>query len=146
MNAFFNAGGQIQFIPSLTSPLTGRDFDVQAFLAARGTVTFSVTGTVDSASDTGSIGLYNLTTTSQQIFTFSGSSGDPDGQDTYSINAYLVGTDQINFVINYGSAGTLYGGVGGTLHSVTSVVRPLHTILDNPVIAWPTVTSSAITT
>lgn len=143
MYAFFNAGGQIQFLPSLANPLTNRDLDVKAFLAARGTVAFSATGTVDSSAQANTVGLYNLTTSNQQIFGVLGSASDPMGQDKYIINAVLTNAYTIQFQVQYTSTGTLYGGVGGTLTSKTTLVRPAAAQLNSPVIAYPTVTQSA---
>jgi hypothetical protein len=143
MYAYFNAGGQIQFIPTLTGPLTGRDYDYQAFLMARGTVAFSVTGTVDSSAQSNTAGLYNLTTSVAQIFGVLGSASDAYGQPKYVINANLVNGYTIQFAIQYTDTGTLYNGVGGTLTSKTTLVRPAAAQLSSPVIAWPTVTQSA---
>lgn len=143
MQAYFNAGGKIQFVPTLTGPLTGRDYDVQTFLYARGTVTFSVAGTIDSSAQANTIGLYNLTSSLQQIFGILGSASDPYGQDKYVINAFLTNAYTIQFQIQYTSTGTLYNGVGGTLTSKTILVRPAAALMASPVLTYPTITQSA---
>jgi len=138
MDAYFNAGSQIQFISGLSAPLTGRDYDMQTFLSERGTIAFRATGTRDSAGNTNANGYYDLIATYKTIFLFT------SGNNTIQVSAKLDDDHTIHFKIDYTSPGTLYGGVGGTLSSGTTLVRPSPTILNSPVLANPTVTQSAL--
>lgn len=138
MDAYFNSGGLIHISPSLTNGVTSRDTEVKNFLAAIGTVKFSVTGSVDSANRANATGYYDLTTTNKLVF------GHSSGTSQFQIYAKLDGTNKVVLQISYISPGTLYGGVGGTLTSRTTLQRPSTAYLNAPAIAFPTVTQTTI--
>lgn len=141
MNAFFNAGGQFQFFSSETNAGTNRDYDWMAFLGNIGTVKFSATGSVDSANRSNPTGLYDLTSTYKLIFSVA---NPTNPQQVFTINAKIDSAKAVHFQLVYTDTGTLYGGVGGTLTSATSVVRPNQAVLKSPVFVYPTVTQTAL--
>lgn len=141
MNAFFNAGGQTQFVSSETNPGTSRDFQWQSFLSSLGTIKFSVTGSIDSSNRANSKGFYDLTSTYQSIFAVANPNNTAQ---VFTINARIDNGKAVHFQLVYTDPGTLYGGVGGTLTSSTTLVRPSSNVMKTPVLAYPTVTQTAL--
>jgi hypothetical protein len=142
VKAFLNAGGQFQFVGTETNPGTLRDVQWRDFLANIGTVKFTATGSVDSQNRANSKGFYDLTTTYQPIFAVANPN---NAQQVFTINARLENSGRaIRFQRVYSDPGTLYGGVGGTLTSATTIVRANSTVLKVPVLAYPTVTQTAL--
>ena len=140
MAAYFNTGGQFQFSSSMTNPLTGRDFFYQTFLNNIGTVKFSATGSVDTPGNSNSTGFYDLTGAYKLIFSVSAVADSIT--ETYTINAMIVAPNVIQFQIVYSNPGTLYGGVGGSLTSTTSLAMINPNNLQG--ISYPTVVSTAL--
>jgi hypothetical protein len=141
MNAYFNSGGQVQFYSTLANAGTNRDFQWQAFLAAMGTVKFSVNGTVDSLNRANAKGLYDLTGTFSPIFAVANPS---NSNQVFTVNAKIDNAKTVHFQIVFTDPGTLYGGVGGTLTSASQLVRASAAQLASPVIAYPTVTQTPL--
>lgn len=141
-DAFFNSGGTIQFSPALANGITSRDTEYKNFLASIGTVKFSITGSVDTAGRANPTGYYDLTTTNKLVF------GHSSGQVMYQVYARLESTNKVVFQITFTNPGTLYntlyGGVGGTLTSRTTLQKAISAYLNSPAIAYPTLTQTTI--
>ena len=106
---FFNSGGQINFVSSLTSTATGGNVaktnDWATMLSNAGTVTFGYNYTSTSNSGTGSaIGNYQLTASEQQVFRKTGSGVYAD--NNYYIMAKEVNATTIEFRIQMDEADT----------------------------------------
>jgi hypothetical protein len=135
MNAYFNAGGKTQFNAQLTGGLTNRDLTYAAFLASLATISWSATGATGGAG-TNSTGFYNLNSSYQTIYQAT------SGTTSYAIQAKLDDSKTIRFQIQFTNPGTLYGGVGGTLTSKTTLVRASSLYMSNPTISYPAVSSA----
>jgi hypothetical protein len=138
IQSYFNAGGQVQIVSTLTNPGTNRDYDFQTFLFTIGTIKFSATGSIDTPGHSNVTGFYDLTNVYKLVFAFTA------GNDTITVNAKMDSANVIHFQVIYGNPGTLYGGVGGTLTSSATFVRPSATYLGAPVISYPTVTGTPL--
>jgi len=141
LKAYINAGGQFQFVSTLGNPGTLRDFQWRDFLVNIGTVKFSATGSVDSQNRANSKGFYDLTATYQPIFALANPN---NSQQVFTVNARIESNRIVRFQIVFTDPGTLYGGVGGTLTSASTLVRPSANVLKSPVMAYPTVASTAL--
>lgn len=141
MWAFFNAGGQFQFFSSETNAGTLRDFQWMNFLGNIGTVKFSALGAVDSQGRANSKGIYDLNSAYQLVFSVA---NPVNANQVFTINAKIDSGKNVHFQLVYTDPGTLYGGVGGTLTSATTLVRANQSVLKAPVLAYPTVTQTPL--
>jgi len=141
LKAYINAGGQFQFVSTLANAGTLRDYQWRDFLANIGTVKFSATGSIDSQNRTNARGFYDLTTTYQPIFAIANPN---NSQQVFTINARIESNRIIRFQVVFTDPGTLYGGVGGTLTSAATLVRPSANALKTPVMAYPTTATTAL--
>jgi hypothetical protein len=100
MRHFFNAGGKITFSAALTGGSGSKYNDWNSMLTNMGTIRFGRTDTTATGTGTTStIGYLDLTTSYQQIFKKTGSG--VYAENDYNINARLVGTDTIQFRIQF---------------------------------------------
>lgn len=141
MLAFFNSGGQIQFFSSETNAGTLRDFQWMNFLGNIGTVKFSATGSIDSQGRANTKGIYDLNSVYQLVFSVA---NPANTNQVFTVNAKIDSSKTVHFQLVYTDPGTLYGGVGGTLTSATTLVRASQAILKAPVLAYPAVTQTPL--
>lgn len=135
MNAYFNAGGKIQFQASLTGALTGRDFAVASLLSALATISWGATGATGGVGSNAT-GFYNLNNTYQTIYQ------SVSGTNSYVLQAKLDDNKTIHFQVQFTSTGSLYGGVGGTLQSKALLVRASALYMNSPSISYPAVSQA----
>jgi hypothetical protein len=143
---YFNSGGTITFVSSLSSSASGGNVaktnDWSTMLSNAGTVTFNYNTTVTSNSGTGAaIGNYQLTSSEQQIFRKTGSGVYAD--NNYYIRAREINTSTIEFRINMNEADTGQGFgkapapvdelVQGTLTTSLGFKRASGSYVDSPV-------------
>ena len=99
---FFNSGGEIRFDASLVGGSTSQSTDWANLLSAVGVVSFDYTQTTVTGSGTGSaIGYYDLTSTSQQIYTNTGAGA-------YTANDYTIFATRSSFTgVNGGNGAAI---------------------------------------
>lgn len=111
---FFNTGGEIRISASLTGGSGAKDTDWATMLTNMGTIKLNYTETVSTGTGTGSaIGNYDITSSSQTIFTKTGSG--VYAENSYVVKVLQLSTSQIQFTIEFqdNDAGDLQD-VGGT--------------------------------
>ena len=144
---YFNAGGTITFVSSLSSSATGGNVaktnDWATMLSNAGTVSVGYNYTSTSNSGTGSaIGNYQLTSSEQQLFRKTGSGVYAD--NNYYIRGREINSSTIEFRINMNEAdtGSTSGAKGvvpidefvqGTLTTNVGFVRASGSYVDTPV-------------
>jgi hypothetical protein len=143
---YFNAGGTITFVSSLSSSATGGNVaktnDWATMLSNAGTVSVGYNYTSTSNSGTGSaIGNYQLTSSEQQLFRKTGSGVYAD--NNYYIRGREINSSTIEFRINMNEADTGQGFgkapapvdeyVQGTLTTNVGFVRASGSYVDTPV-------------
>jgi hypothetical protein len=142
--SFFNSGGQVQFVSTLTGAGTNRDFQWMSFLGLMGSVKYSINGTIDTATPTPhanyTVQLFDLTNAFKSVFSLA---NPVNAQQTFTINAKLDSANAIRFQLVYADPGTLYGGVGGVMTSNTTVVRASSQFLKSPIIGYPALSQTA---
>lgn len=152
MRHFFNSGGSITFSAGLTGGSGAKYNDWDAILTNMGTIYFNRTNTTNSGTGTTSnIGYEDLTTNYQRIFIKSGSG--VYAENDYNINARLVGTDTIQFriqfrdddagdqraIIGAGPAGPAVDeNVGGTVTSNVGQIRATGSYVSVPTPTYTT--------
>lgn len=106
---FFNSGGEIRIISSITGAVVDKGKDWEAFLQSAGTIKLNHNSTTSSAGTGGSaIGNYQLTPGYQTIYTKS-SQGTIDAiysGNLYKIYARTPNADSIQFRIEYNDVST----------------------------------------
>jgi hypothetical protein len=147
-NSFFNAGGSIYFTASRSGGSTNnQNTDWTNMLSAIGTVKMNFTQTTASSGTTTSIGMYDLTTSYQTIYTKAGSGAY--STNYYSIQAKAPNASSIQFLITFGDSHTgrgYFDSVDGTLTSVAGQYRPNSGTLPNGyavTVATPTYTTNS---
>lgn len=144
---YFNAGGTITFVSSLSSSATGGNVaktnDWSTMLSNAGTVSVGYNYTSTSNSGTGSaIGNYQLTSSEQQLFRKTGSGVYAD--NNYYIRGREINSSTIEFRINMNEADTgstssakgvvpIDEFVQGTLTTNVGFVRASGSYVDTPV-------------
>lgn len=139
--AYFNSGGKLQFNTTIpNSPATSVNNDWNNLMTNLGTVIFGALGTTSSTNGslgTTSKGFYDLTTTYTTVATRTTAGVYATG--TYTIQLRLEnGGRDIRALITLTSGGT----VTATTTSALTMVKANNTFVNNPVIPYPTVTSS----
>lgn len=108
MQYFFNAGGEIRFSASLTSPTDAKSTDWSNMLAAMGTIAFNKweTRSLSSSGSGALVGSSTVTSTYQTAFIKYGSSVYSD--NFYSISARKPSVNTLRFLISFtdGDVGT----------------------------------------
>lgn len=130
MNYYFNAGGEIRFSASLTSPSTSKDIDWQGLLSAMGTIIFNkyrITASSGTPTPLGSggSGFDSLTATYRQLFIKSGSGIYANNE--YTIEGRIAAVNQIRFRISLNDDYTgafVDQSVTGTITSSINTNRP----------------------
>lgn len=128
---FFNAGGQVRFLSSITGGSGSKTLDWVNMLSTMGTVAFNKTSTVSlNNSGTGtSIGYTLMTTTYQTVYTKVGSSVYSDNMLTVEARKPTATTLQFRVTFNDADVGTsltspVDESVNGTITSTVQVRQP----------------------
>lgn len=132
-NSFFNAGGSIYFTASRSGgSSTNQNTDWTNMLSAMGTIKMNFTEVTASSGTTTTLGMYDLTTSYQQIFYKAGSGAY--STNFYKIQAQAPNSSSIRFLITFGDSHTgrgYFDSVDGTLDSVVGNFRPNSGTLPN---------------
>lgn len=147
LKATFNGGGSVNLFASVATPGNGQEFAWQSFLAANGTINMKYDTTVDSngIGTESAIGFYGLTGTYQTIYTRTAAGAV--GNITYTVQARQTLVNQLQFSITFADStvpGPYTGITTGVLTSSAVCVRPSQLVLLNPIIAFPTASSTGI--
>lgn len=147
-NSFFNAGGSIYFTASRSGGASNdQNTDWTNLLSAMGTIKMNFTQTTASSGTTTSLGMYDLTTSYQTIYTKAGSGSY--STNFYRIEAQAPNASSIRFLITFGDSHTgrgYFDQVDGTLTSVCGQFRPNSGTLPNGfdvTVATPTYTTNS---
>lgn len=147
-NAFFNAGGSITFTASRSGGSSNdQNTDWTNMLSAMGTIKMGYTATTASSGTTTSLGMYDLTTSYQTIYTKVGSGSY--STNYYQIQAQAPNTSSIRFLITMDDAHTgrgYFDSVDGTVTNNIGQLRPNSGTLPNGytvTVATPTYTTNA---
>ena len=106
---FFNSGGEIRMTSSITGAVSSKGQDWAAFMSSVGTVRMNYNSTTNTNNSGGSsIGNYNLTGLYQVIYQKSsqGTVSAIYAGNIYKISARSVGTDSIQFKVEYNDVST----------------------------------------
>jgi len=132
-NSFFNAGGSIYFTGARSGGSTNdQNTDWTNMLSAMGTIKMNYTAVTAGSGSTTSLGMYDLTTSYQTIFTKAGSGSY--STNFFKIEAQAPNASSIRFLITYGDSHTgrgYFDSVDGTLTSVIGQFRPNSGTLPN---------------
>jgi len=150
---FFNAGGEIRVIPSISGQTSTKGNAWNSIFTTVGTAKFGYAATTAGAGGT-SIGWYNLTSSNQTILTYT-SSGLTYTNNIFSIQAYCnvannsTGTASVlTLTITYNDAGNYYTGLNTTDENVdgttTSRVQHYRATGSYVQVLAPTITGSVI--
>lgn len=128
---YFNAGGEIRFVASLSGGSTSKDTDWTNMLAAIGTVRFSKWNLTASSGTSSGLGEQNLTSTYQTLYTKTGSGFY--AENDYTIEGRSVDSTTLRFRISFNDndTGDQQGigpaedeSVNGTITSSINTFRP----------------------
>ncbi len=142
--ASFNAGGYLGVFGVVATPQNGEEFAWQAFLSSIGTVKLYADETIitGSGGTNSALGMYDLTGSYQTIYTqtITGATGDI----TYTVEAKRNSTTQIQIQVSFNdsSTGPYSGATTAVLTSTVVAARPSSAVIANPILAYPTMTSS----
>ncbi len=132
-NSFFNAGGSIYFTASRSGGASNdQNTDWTNMLSAAGTIKMTFTATTGASGTNTSLGMYDLTTSYQTIYTKAGSGSY--STNFYKIEAKAPNASSIRFLITFGDSHTgrgYFDQVDGTLTSVIGQFRPNSGTLPN---------------
>jgi hypothetical protein len=150
---FFNAGGEIRIVPSISGQATTKGSAWNSIFNSIGTMKFGYAATTAGVAGT-SIGWYNLTNSNQTILTYT-SSGATYVGNVFSVQAYCnvasntSGTANILYLtITYNDAGNYFTG-GNTIDenvdgTTTSRVQHYRATGSYVAVTAPTITGSTI--
>lgn len=138
---FFNAGGEIRFVASLTGGSSLKDTNWASILSAMGTVKFNYLAATGLTGLSGNIGNFDLTSSFQTIYT------KAPATYFYSTNDYVIKAkgDQNSNIIEFsveftdGTRGSVDDPVTGTITSSISQLRPTGIYVEVPTPIFNTV-------
>lgn len=121
--AFFNAGGKIRGEASISSGTSASDALMASFLNAIGYWEFGAHTTTAFKGTPTNIGYHELTNEYREIYR-NVSSGYTYADNSYLVQAKLVGNNAIHFKITIYEGSTIPSAITGTTTSYISYVRP----------------------
>jgi hypothetical protein len=137
-----NSGHTISINASVATGANANWLDMKNFLAAMGTITIGPGDTTVSGSGgtSAGIGLHELTTSYQQLYTRTATISG--GTFTVTISGRITGGNVVDIKCEYFNAGSGYytSGVNDLFTSAAAMRKPSSTVLTTPVLAYPTVT------
>lgn len=139
MNYYFNAGGEIRFAASLSSPSTSKDIDWQGLLSVMGTVIFNkyritASSGIPTPAGSGGSGYDSLTGSYRQLYIKSGSGVYANNE--YTIEGRISAVNQIRFRISMNDdyiGAFIDQSVTGTITSTVNTNRPDSSFIYNAV-------------
>lgn len=144
LKSFFNAGGKIQLYADLNPqpPIDATNTNYAAHLAAIGTINITACDTTASAPGVGVQGFYNMTAAYQTYFESYVNSNT--GEGGYKVDCRIENAKDIRIVIyfNMPSGMYVYGSIDGTITSTVNNVKASELYLNDPEIAFPTMSST----
>lgn len=144
LKSFFNAGGKIQLFADLNpdAPVDTTNTNYDNLLIAIGTVTITACDTTAGTAGVGIQGFYNMTTSYQTYFADYVNGNTAEGG--YKVDCRIENNKDIRIVIYFNMPNGLYvyGSIDGTITSTVNLVKASELYLNDPEIAFPTMTST----